>query len=187
VVARDRMLDLFGGGSGSLRLDIWSSALRMIRDRPLQGYGPDQFLYAYLPRYVEPMAWNERFTSHAHNLVLDFWVRLGIIGGAFVIVATLFCLRAVAQHVREKSHAHALPAAATVALAAVLAHGMVDNAYFSHDLAMSGWLLAVLAFGPTVDATEADSAGSEGVDDRARAGGRRSGIHWLAPVRQLDR
>ena len=77
LFARDRMLDLFSGGSGSLRLDIWSSALRMIDDRPVSGYGPDQFLYAYLPRYVEPTAWGERFTAHAHNFRVRFLDQTG--------------------------------------------------------------------------------------------------------------
>lgn len=146
VAARDRMLDLFGGGSGSLRLDIWSSALAMIADRPVRGYGPDQFLYAYLPRYVQPTAWNERFTSHAHNVLLDFWIRLGIIGAAFVACMLVLCLISLARRVRDTDHHQGLAMAALVALVATFAHGLVDNAYFSHDLAMSGWLLAWLAF-----------------------------------------
>lgn len=157
VVARDRMLDLFGGGSGSLRLDIWSSALAMIDDRPVRGYGPDQFLYAYLPRYVQPTAWNERFTAHAHNFMLDFWIRLGIIGAAFAACMVLLCLIALARGVRDDDRSERrLGTAALVALAATFAHGLVDNAYFSHDLAMSCWLLAWLAFG-----TRPDVAGTE--------------------------
>jgi O-antigen ligase len=154
LVERDRMLDLFGGGSGSLRLDIWRSTLRMIGDRPLTGYGPDQFLYAYLPRYIAPTAWSERFTSHAHNLILDFWVRLGIIGGAFAIaVVVIGTLRA--YHVmRGRTRFDSLTAAGSVALVAAIVHGTVDNAYFAHDLAISGWFVAWLAFTPVSDDRE---------------------------------
>jgi O-antigen ligase len=178
VVARDRMLDLFGGGSGSLRIDIWSSAMQMIGDRPVIGYGPDQFLYAYLPRYVRPTAWGERFTSHAHNFVLDFWVRLGIIGAAFAVVAALICVVAMARHVREPSESRILGQAALVALVATLAHGMVDNAFFSHDLAMSCWLLAWLAFGVGTEV-----AGNEGGVDIARPGFGRGRVHRFASLR----
>jgi putative inorganic carbon (hco3(-)) transporter len=177
IVARDRMLSLLEGGSGSLRLDLWRSAGAMIRDRPIRGYGPDQFLYAYLPRYVEPTAWQERFTSHAHNYLFDFWVRLGIIGFAFAMVAVIACLVAVVGVVRRPRSFEALRAAGIVALTAVLLHGLVDNAYFSHDLAMSGWLLAWLAFGPVVESA------AEGAHKGARPGFGRRWIHRITPVR----
>lgn len=178
AVARDRMLDLFGGGSGSLRLDIWSSALQMIADRPVFGYGPDQFLYAYLPRYVQPTSWGERFTSHAHNFLFDFWVRLGIIGAAFVSIMALLCVLTLARRLRAPDHLQPLAMAALVALIATFAHGFVDNAFFSHDLAMSAWLLAWLAFGafPAV-------AGTEGEVDVARAGVWRGWLHRLTSLR----
>jgi len=178
AVARDRMLDLFGGGSGSLRLDIWSSALAMIDDRPVRGYGPDQFLYAYLPRYVQPTAWGERFTSHAHNFLLDFWIRLGIIGAAFAAFVVLLCLLALARRMRDSPHPLPMGMAALVALVATFAHGMVDNAFFSHDLAMSCWLLAWLAFGTGSEGTSVEGGGYI-----ARAGVGRGGLHWLASLR----
>ncbi len=182
LLARDRMLDLFSGGTGSLRLDIWSSALRMIDDRPVSGYGPDQFLYAYLPRYVEPTAWGERFTAHAHNFVFDFWIRLGIIGAAWVSIMVLLCLLTLARRVRDTGEPRALGFAALVALTATIAHGLVDNAYFSHDLAMSCWLLAWLAFG-----TRPDVATAEGEIDIARAGVGRSRLYRLPSMRQPHR
>ena len=178
ALARDRMLDLFGGGSGSLRLDIWSSALTMIDDRPVLGYGPDQFLYAYLPRYVQPTAWGERFTAHAHNVLLDFWIRLGIIGAAFAGAVLLLCLIALARRMRDLDRSQALGMAGLVALTASFAHGMVDNAFFAHDLAMSSWLLAWLAFGATPE-----SASSEGGVDIARPGVGRGRLHRLASLR----
>ena len=176
VVARDRMLDLFSGGSGSLRIDIWTSAIEMISARPFVGYGPDQFLYAYLPRYVQPTAWGERFTAHAHNIVFDFWIRLGIIGLAFTMLVGVVCARLTLRTIQGRSDG-ALRAAATVALVASLTHGLIDNAYFTHDLAMSGWLLAWFALGQRV----ADS--SEGVDDVARPGYGRRRIHRFSSLR----
>ncbi|MER3437068.1 MAG: hypothetical protein C4346_05405, partial [Chloroflexota bacterium] len=60
----------------------------------------DQFLYQYRPRYIEPAGWAERYTSHPHNLVLDFWLRLGL-GGLLTLVAMLallgWALRALRQ------------------------------------------------------------------------------------------
>ncbi|MBA2452322.1 MAG: O-antigen ligase family protein [Chloroflexia bacterium] len=146
VVAGDRMGNLFEGGSVSLRVDIWSSAIAMIRDRPVLGFGPDQFLYAYVPRYIQPTAWDERFTSHAHNLLADSWIRLGIIGAIAAIVVVVFVARQIVNDRTDNIGRSALSKAATVALGATLVHGLIDNAYFGHDLAMSAWLLAWLAF-----------------------------------------
>lgn len=154
VVAGDRMRNLFEGGSVSLRLDIWSSAIAMIRDRPVLGYGPDQFLYAYAPRYIQPTAWDERFTSHAHNLIADSWIRIGIVGA----VAALFALGCIvirlSWSMKRGKTTGVMSHAAFVALVALLVHGMIDNAVFGHDLAMSAWLLAWLAFTPSEDVDE---------------------------------
>jgi O-antigen ligase len=147
VVAGGRMLSAFDGGSLSLRGELWAAAARMIRDRPVLGFGPDQFYYAYNPRYIEPTGWPERFTSHAHNLFLDAWVRLGIIGAALATLAMLGVARGAVNVAAERIQRRALAQAAIVALAATLIHGLVDNAYFSHDLALSAWLLGWFAFG----------------------------------------
>ena len=52
----------------------------MIGDHPLLGVGLDNFLYAYRSHYVLPTAWEEFNLSHPHNVVLDFWLRLGLPG-----------------------------------------------------------------------------------------------------------
>lgn len=150
LLAGDRMLSTFGGGSVSLRLDIWTSAIQMIRDRPILGYGPDQFLYAYAPRYILPTAWDERFTAHAHNLIADSWIRLGIVGAILAIIALVIVFRSAL----ERRPSAPIAYAAVVALAASLIHGLIDNAYFGHDLAMSAWLLAWLAFDRNADRGE---------------------------------
>lgn len=181
VLARERVFSLFGGGSGTLRLSLWRSALAMIQDRPIVGYGPDQFLYAYLPRYVEPVAWQERFSSHAHNLFLDFWIRLGIIGCAFAVGVVVVCLLSVAGIVRRPFSGDPLTIAATTAIIALVVHGLVDNAYFSHELAMSAWLLAWLAFHPGRESVV------EGAREIAGPRLRRRGFHRVPPVRQPSR
>ena len=181
VIARERMLDLFSGGSGSLRLAIWDSALRMIADRPIRGYGNDQFLYAYLPRYVNPVAWSERFTAHAHNFVLDFWVRLGIIGVAFAALAAAVSLMSAWRFATGAGPNDAIARAASVGIVAIIVHGLVDNAYFAHDLAMSAWVLGWLAFG------RPDPAQREEAANDARARDRRRWLHRVAPVRKPAR
>jgi putative inorganic carbon (HCO3(-)) transporter len=141
-------------GSGALRLEVWRSTLAMIGDYPITGVGLDQFLYQYNPRYVAPEAWGERFTSHPHNLLLDFWVRLGILGlatGIAMFGLPLWNMVSVTlgrpgRTVPTDRMRRALAAGAGGVIAYSLLHGLVDNSFFLPDLALTFWLaVTVLA------------------------------------------
>ncbi|HLI52437.1 MAG TPA: O-antigen ligase family protein [Thermomicrobiaceae bacterium] len=140
-VASGRILNLASGGSGSMRIDIWHSALLMIRDHPIFGIGPDQFLYQYAPRYIAPQAWSERFTSHPHNLILDIWLRLGIMGLVVAVLYVIVLLRRVRRLIALES---VVGLAAFAVLLAGTIHGMVDNGYFLPGLALAFWLCSAL-------------------------------------------
>ncbi|MCL6646850.1 MAG: O-antigen ligase family protein [Chloroflexi bacterium] len=133
------------------RLTLWSAAWRMVLDHPLLGVGPDNFLYAYRDRgYLPPEGWREPDTSHPHNLLLDAWLRTGILGfGALAAAAALFW-RAAVRLLRSRSDP-SWPTALALAggMLAALTHGLFDNGYFLPDLAVLFWLavagMAVLA------------------------------------------
>ena len=134
-----------GGGSLGLRQMIWGSTLAMLRDHPAFGVGLDQFLTQYAPRYVNPAAWGERYTSHPHNLFLDFWARLGIMGLAWIAWTLSSLGLAVARAWRTTTdESRRLLIAAAIACAAGLTHGLVDNFYFLIDLAFVWWFLLAL-------------------------------------------
>ncbi len=111
VIARDRAFGGSGQDSLALRVDIWRSGIAMISDRPVLGYGPDQFLYVYTPRYVDPAGWAERFTSHGHNLIIDAWVRVGIIGAVCVVLALVFVARSARGPRHDKAQVCSRPVA----------------------------------------------------------------------------
>ncbi len=141
VTASARIDNLFSGGSGSLRFDLWKSSVQMIRDHPIFGVGLDQFLYVYAPRYIKPQAWSERFTSHPHDIILDTWLRLGImgVGLALAYLALLFWM--TVRVVRERK---VLGLAASGALLVGMLHGLVDNGYFLPDIALIFWFMTAL-------------------------------------------
>ena len=152
VIAGER-LAASGASDGFSRAPIWRASLRMIRDYPLTGIGPDQFYAMYGPRYIEPAAWAERFTSHPHNLLLDAWLSLGVAGAALVGLFVAW-LAVAGWRLRARFAASPADAAAVVALGAWgalltgLLHGMVDNGYFLADLAAFTWVaVALLADG----------------------------------------
>jgi putative inorganic carbon (hco3(-)) transporter len=143
-------------GSLGLREYIWRSTLAMIRDHPAFGVGLDQFLTQYTPRYVNPAAWGERFTSHPHDFLLDFWVRLGIMGLAWILwLLVSLAVRVVQSWRLGEAGERRLLVAATLACLAALVHGTIDNFYFLIDLAFSWWLLLALLQIATLPASEA--------------------------------
>ncbi len=133
----------FGADETALRrIYIWEAALRMVRDRPLTGVGLDNFLYLYRERYMPPEAWQEPDISHPHNIVLDFWVRLGI-GGVFALgLLQLEFWRRIFELTRAAGPEPRLIAAVCgAAMAELLVHGLFDNSYFLIDLAYLFWFI----------------------------------------------
>lgn len=129
------------GDSTTARLKLWASSLAMVRDYPLFGVGLDQFLRVYQD-YIHPslVDTNERFTSHPHNLLLDMWLRLGLLG----LVAAGWLVVRFFRRVWQTEQG-LLAAGLAAAMGAALVHGLVDNGYFVPDLAVTFWLLLALA------------------------------------------
>ncbi len=144
---RARLESLFqpDTGTGFFRIAVWTSALHMIRDHPLFGVGLDNFLYEY-PKYILPEAWREPNLSHPHNVLLDFWVRLGIFGAALLVwIEVEFFRRAWRLFRESEGLTRALAAGLMGSMVDFLAHGMIDAAYFVVDLAFVFMLTLGLA------------------------------------------
>jgi len=128
--------------SSVIRTELWHSALNLIREHPLTGAGLDQFLYLYRSRYILPDAYQEPDLSHPHNLILDYWISLGV-GGLVLLIALQFAFWSNAliayRTVRRGAIGYdplrlALVVGAMGSMADFLTHGLVDNSYFVVDL-----------------------------------------------------
>jgi O-antigen ligase len=146
----DRMALLLDAGEGTsfLRLQLWKSSISMVRDHPVLGVGLDNFLYEYRTRYVLPTAWEEFNLSHPHNIVLDFWLRLGL-AGMVVMGWLLFGFfrrgwRAVARGRTGSEPAMVMAVGLMASVVYTLAHGLVDNAFFLVDLGFAFMLAMAL-------------------------------------------
>ena len=133
--------DLFGT-TGFFRVSLWRAAIHMFADHPWFGVGLDNFLYAYRGRYILDAAWQEPNLNHPHNILLDFATRLGTLGlvtGGWLIWEAA---RAAWRALRNAGPTW-LPVAAGLsgALAAMLAHGLVDHSFFLIDLAFTFFLI----------------------------------------------
>jgi O-antigen ligase len=153
LAGTQRITSLFDTEQGTTfrRIKLWQAAVAMIQDHALTGVGLDNFLYEY-PKYMLSEAWEEPFLSHPHNIVLDYWTRLGI-GGVAVLVWLVAVFFAVARCLYERlpdGDERAIILGWMACLAAILAHGLIDNSYFLVDLAFIfflglGWVRAVEA------------------------------------------
>jgi len=127
------------GSTGFSRLELWRATVSMIHDHPLFGVGLDNFLYQY-PRYILEQARNEPDLSHPHDLLLDFWSRIGIFGLASLVWLEVVFFRMAAKVIGCSS---GFERAAAIGLAAsmvdCLVHGLVDNSYFLIDLSLVFW------------------------------------------------
>lgn len=154
VLRTPRFTSLFDLQSGTsfFRLNLWRSTLDMIRDHPLLGVGLDNFLYAYRGRYIRPAAWQEPSLSHPHNVVLDYWSRLGALGlaaGLWLQAAfwrLALPLRRLSGPRRDASSLddRALALGLMGSMVDFLAHGLVDNSFFLVDLAFAFCLTVAL-------------------------------------------
>jgi O-antigen ligase len=138
VLGSERILSLFDFEQGTTfyRLKLWQAAVAMIRDHPLTGVGLDNFLYRY-PEYMLPEAWQEPGLSHPHNIILDYWTRLGIGGVAILVWLQLEFFRLAVRLYRRlpEGNPRAIITGLIAGMAATLAHGLIDNSYFLVDLA----------------------------------------------------
>ena len=130
-----RLLD-FSSGTVFIRLRVWQSALSMLLNDPLRGLGLDQFLYAYRDTWILPDAWSEPNLSHPHNILLDFWLRLGL-AGPLILLALLAAFWRNALRAWRVSTTHGsrvLLAGSMGSMVSLIAHGLVDNSVYVHDL-----------------------------------------------------
>ncbi len=170
------------GASTTARFYLWGSALAMIRDHPLFGVGPDNFLYHYfdpnnvdptvalciphidwsrlpLPHYMNPASRFEPCLSHPHNVVLDAWLSTGLLGLCALVAVLVLSVRLMgtAWRADRSTATRTVLVGVGAILVATIGHGLVDNSIFVPDLAVAFWL-AVALLAPLPHLREEQSA-----------------------------
>jgi O-antigen ligase len=96
--------------------------------------------YLYKRAYWKPV----QIYQYPHNIILNFWTELGILGVALMLwlLARFFYLSLKIYY----QHRDVLALGLASAMVTVLVHGLVDVPYFKNDLAVLWWILfAILA------------------------------------------
>lgn len=153
-IPRLRNLADLQSNSTVFRVHVWRSTIEMLKDHPLTGVGLDQFLYAYRSRYILPEGSADPNLSHPHNFILDYWVRLGILGVGVGLWLQAAFWRTAFRAYRQVRHTDPLAWAIVLGsmgfMADFVAHGLIDAAYFFINLSFLFVLPLVLVQEPRV-------------------------------------
>jgi O-antigen ligase len=104
---------------------LWSTALRIWKDHPLFGIGPDNFRHTY-GRYLGMAVWDTRV--HANNTYIEVLVGMGVIGMAALGWLMVAAIRSTRQLLLRSSEASLpLVVASTAACVAISLHALVDS------------------------------------------------------------
>lgn len=126
----------FQDTSGEVRLALWQGTINLLQHHPFVGAGlagfPDLYAQYKLARHSELLL-------YPHNLFLDFWVELGILGLVWLII---HCVWFFVTLQKKRSPETIVLMSAMVA---IVTYGLVDVVYFKNDLAVVFWLLMTLA------------------------------------------
>jgi O-antigen ligase len=136
------------------RAHLWQVTLEMLRDHPIFGTG----LYGFA-KSIQPYRGGvyEEKLIYPHNLVLNFWTELGILGVASFIWLLVQAFRVGFQGwVRGALSWRPLQLGIVLAMVAVVVHGMVDVPYFKNDLALEFWVFLGVAWAGAQQSLGAD-------------------------------
>jgi len=135
-----RLFDFSNRSSSGARSQIWQTSLLIIKKYPLGGVGLGNFeaIYRETVPFVAfpPLEW---LVVKPHNLYLNLWIEMGILGlASFIWLIVLFFRKG------WQNRDNRLVKYAMAAMIAILAHGFVDTPYFKNDLAVLFWVLVGL-------------------------------------------
>jgi len=82
------------------RTGIWTAAVRTARARPLAGHGLESFLVASRAQQLRERAVP---VQYAHDLPLEAWVELGMLGAVLVLALYVATIRAALRAGRESA------------------------------------------------------------------------------------
>lgn len=121
--------------SGLVRRAQWSETLHLLADHPYLGVGLNGYPIALVP-YHDATAYE--IFQYPHNVFLNVWSELGILGLLGFLGLILFASRFAWQHRHDP-----WTLACFAALLTMLIHGLVDVPFMKNDLAIVSVLMCI--------------------------------------------
>lgn len=144
-----KIINLTERNSLTTRLQIWEISLEVAKQHSFFGVGLGNFYTPYRTQafamYQPPLEWE---VVKAHNLFLNLWLEVGILGLlVFVYLIIIFArctYQLLKQNLTPTEWWYIAPSVA--AMIATLTHGLLDTPYFKNDLAILFLLIWILPF-----------------------------------------
>ncbi len=80
VLSRFATISLEGGGTIAARYMIWNIAWQGVKERPILGWGQNNFDYVFAKYYTPDMYGQEPWFDRTHNIVFDWLIAGGFLG-----------------------------------------------------------------------------------------------------------
>jgi len=118
------------------RKTLWNIALRMVGERPLFGYGLDNYRLLY-GRWLNADDWNQ--TIHTNNWYLEMLVSVGIVGS---LIFFIWLILLIMDNIRTIWHRGDIwQTAIAAAILMFVVHGLLDFFLLFTTTALLFWLL----------------------------------------------
>lgn len=130
--------------SRSMRVDIYRYSWQLIRENPVFGIGLGQFQSMVEAISIDNLGfqlYGLSYALHPHNLFLNLWLSLGILG----LISFIFLVVSFFQRLGRSRGNVLLSAGLFAAMTAILVHGLIDTTYFKNDLSTIFWLILALS------------------------------------------
>ncbi|MFA5132109.1 MAG: O-antigen ligase family protein [Candidatus Paceibacterota bacterium] len=124
------------------RLSIWTISYEAFLERPILGYGQDNFSYIYARKFMPEKMWNlEPWYDRSHDVFFDWLVAAGILG-----LLSYLSLYVVALSLMWRSKKHDMPTREKAILTGALVGYFVHNIFVFDNLTSYILFFALLAY-----------------------------------------
>ncbi|MFA4937567.1 MAG: O-antigen ligase family protein [Patescibacteria group bacterium] len=141
IVSQPKFQGIINGNertSLSTRQEIWQTSMILIKEKPIWGWGLGNFQESYRSRVNQvasrPLEWQ---VVKAHNLYLNLWIEMGLLGLLVFIYLVGKFLYFLFQQLKTSTAGRRLFVSGLIAaILSILIHGLVDTPYFKNDLSL---------------------------------------------------
>ena len=123
--------------SGHVHKTQWVETIDMLKDNPILGAGLASYKETFTPYHKA--TYLEIF-EYPHNLILNFWSEIGLLGLIAFLWLIIMFFRNVCQNYVLRPMSYVL----VPTMITLLVHGLVDVPYFKNDLAVLFWIIYAL-------------------------------------------
>ena len=146
----DRLADI-SLKSGDIRFMVWSVALEGIKERPILGWGQENFSYVFNAYYDPGLHIAEAWYDRTHNVVFDWLIAGGILGALAyfsIFIATLFytVVRPIVNRFRKRKEDATFTVMERALLLGLLGAYVFHNLFVFDNIVSYIFFAVILAF-----------------------------------------